>query len=224
MIVLLSTISCDLKSAETYYDEAIEAFDVGRWEQSIALLDKAIEKKPKFRIALLQRGFCKAFRLDKYEEGISDLKKILAFDPDNALALYYIGVIYGDQSEHAKAIEFLTKTIVTKHISTVSRIKVNSNLFAGYDDESLFKADGCDVYFHRGMHYVRISEFDKAIADLTKLVTASVYERDSYFLLAEAYLGKNDTINACENLSKSANLGDQEATEMLKKYCEKIDE
>ena len=81
--------------------------------------------------------------------------------------------------------------------------------------------DGCNVYFYRGLNYVRIGEFDKAIADLTRLVSKRVYERDSYFLLAEAYLGKKDTLNACENFSKSANFGNQEAKEMLIKYCAK---
>ena len=40
-----------------------------------------------------------------------------------------------------------------------------------------------------------------------------------YFLLGKAYVGKKDSINACDNFIKSAKLGDKEAREMLKKHC-----
>jgi tetratricopeptide (TPR) repeat protein len=222
--LLITFISCDFTSAEEYHDEASELVNKGRFEEAIVKFDKAIELAPRFRLALIHRGYYKAFRLNDYQGGIHDFEKVLAFDSDNAAALYYIAAVYGDQSIHEKAIAFYTKTLETNNVQVASTLKFDLSAFGDYDDESLFMADGSDVYFQRGLHYVRIGEYDKAIEDLTRLVKARVYLNDSYFLIGEAYLGKKDTINACPNFMKSAEFGDQEAKKMLQKYCAKTNE
>ena len=55
--------------------------------------------------------------------------------------------------------------------------------------------------------------------DIDKSLKADNAKRDCYFLLGKAYVGKKDSINACDNFIKSAKLGDKEAREMLKQHC-----
>ncbi|MBC8756244.1 hypothetical protein H2O64_16330 [Kordia sp. YSTF-M3] len=222
--LLITATSCDVTSAEDYYDDATELSANFKWEEAILLLDKAIEKKPTFRLALIQRGFGKALWLEDYEGGIEDFKKVLTIDPDNTLALYYIGLTYDDQQQYVKGIEYLSKALLTEGVQKTISIEENLKLDGDYDKESLFTVDVSNIYYERGLAYVRTEKYDKAIVDLRKVVTAGAYLRDSYFLLGEAYLGKKDTINACQNFSESAKLGDEEASKMLTKYCNKTNE
>jgi tetratricopeptide (TPR) repeat protein len=213
--LLITFISCDFTSAEEYYNEAIKLTRKGKWKEASVFLDKAIEKKPTFKLALIKRGREKAIWLDDYEGGIEDLNKALTIDPNNTLALYYIGYIHGDQQKHKKAIEYQLKALKSKSIKQKPSVKENL-----YDDyESLYTVDESTIHYELGLQYVRIEEFDKAIENLHKTVAAKSHLQDAYFLLGEAYIGKKDTISACPNFMKSAKLGDQEAQKMLQTYC-----
>lgn len=215
IIVLTINISCDSKSAETYYKEAKELCERHKWEEAVVLLDKAIEIKPKFRLALIERGFGKAMWLEKYEEGIKDFEKVLEVDPDNTLALYRIGFVYGDQFQHIKAIEYLLKALETQIIKRIPEATTEED----YENELLFVVNESDIRYQLGLHHVRIKSFDRAIVYLNTCVITKSHLQDSYFLLGEAYLGKEDIANACKNFNESARLGDSEALQMLKKYC-----
>lgn len=220
LISILSITSCDFTSAEEYYNEAIKLTRKGKWQEASVFLDKAIEKKPTFKLALIKRGREKAIWLDDYEGGIEDLNKALTIDPNNTLALYYIGYIHGDQQKHKKAIEYQLKALESKNIEQKPSVKDDL-----YDDhESLYTVDESTIHYELGLQYVRIEEFDKAILNLHKTVNVKSHLQDSYFLLGEAYLGKKDTISACPNFMKAASLGDQEAKKMLMKYCKSTNE
>jgi tetratricopeptide (TPR) repeat protein len=207
--------SCDSKSAETYYKEAKELSDRTRWEEALPLFDKAIEKYPGFRLALVERGLGKAMWLEKYEEGIKDFEKVLEIDPDNTLALYRIGFVYGDQYQHKKAIEYLLKALETQIIRGIPETTTEED----YENELLFAVYESDIRYQLGLHHVRIKSFDRAIVYLNACIITKSHLQDSYFLLGEAYLGKEDIVNACKNFNESAKLGDSEALQMLKKYC-----
>ena len=218
-------ISCDFTTADEYYNRALELEKQGKHNQAIALLDKAIEKKPKFRPALLNRGFYKS-ELEKFKEGIKDYNKILEFDPDNTFALFNIGNNYSSLNDSKNAISYYSKALKTKGAlksfanSDGGAFALNTNFdLKRFDSDRDYSMLDCEIYFERGMEYIETEEFDKAISDLNKSIKADNAKRDCYFLLGKAYVGKNDSINACENFIKSAKLGDKEAREMLKKHC-----
>lgn len=224
MMAFTTLTSCDLKLDTDYYDHAVTLIENNKREEAILMLDKAIAANPKFRLALIKRGWNKAIWLDNYEDGIADFKKLLTFDPDNTLALYYIGYVYGDQFQHEKAIEYLSKALETEGALKENKIQVKLLLNTDYDKEALFTVKASFIYYERGLQYVRLGEFDKAIADLNKSILEKTNQKDSYFLLGETYLGKKDTVNACVNFKEASKRGDQEAVEMLTKYCSKANE
>ena len=89
--ILLS--SCDFKTAEDYYDLAYQLEEQGKYQEAIVFLDKAIEKKPDLKPALLNRGADKSILKD-YNGAIRDYELILIYDSDNTLALMNIGNNY----------------------------------------------------------------------------------------------------------------------------------
>lgn len=204
LLIMISIVSCDFKSAQTYYKEAVELAGENKSEEAIEKLDIAIKKEPKYRMAIIQRGYIKSEWLTDYKGGIKDFKQVLSFDPDNTLALYYIGYVYGEQQEHKKAVEYLNKAMVTEGV--IKSVEINLHIYDGshYDDEVLFKVDESDINYELGLQYVRLEQFDKAIENLNKSVKAKSHMQDSFFLLGEAYIAKKDTINACSNFKKSA--------------------
>ena len=222
LLVVIILASCDMKSAQDYYAEAIELSGNHKHEEAILKLNKAIEKIPTYRMALIQRGYVKTTWLDDSKSGIEDFEKVLSFDADNTLALYYIGYVYGDQQQHAKAVEYLLKAKETEGVIKNTDINLIGYDENNYDDELLFKVDEGDINYQLGLQYVRLEQFDTAIAMLNKAVAVKTQLQDSYFLLGEAYIAKKDTINACPNFQNSARFGDQEAKRMLRKYCKRI--
>lgn len=223
--VLFSFNSCDFTTASEYYNRAIDLEKQENYEEAITNLNKAIIKEPKFRPALLNRGNCKS-EIGYFNAAIDDFKLLLAFDPDNTFALFNTGINYSNLKEYDKAIDYYSKALNTKGAlialptsnGTYLDMITNSE-FKTFDSDMTYYMYDCLIYFERGMEYLAIEEYDKSIYDINKSLRANNAEKDCYFLLGKAYLGKKDSINACQNFIESAKLGDQEAREMLKKYC-----
>ena len=220
LIILQLLFSCDITTADEYFKKALELEKQEKFSEAISLLDKAIEKNPRFIPALLNRGADKS-DLKKFKEGIDDYKKVLKINPDNTLALFNIGNNYCDLKDYKNAIIFYTKALKTKG-ALKTNIKMNNDIYS-FEYVSIGNYEIYDflIFFERGIAYLKDKQFDKAISDITKSLITKNAERDCYFLLGKAYLEKKDTINSCANFVKSAKLGDNEAKEMYKKYCNK---
>ncbi|HHH53539.1 MAG TPA: tetratricopeptide repeat protein, partial [Bacteroidetes bacterium] len=105
--------SCDFKTAEDYYDLAYELEEQGKYKEAIVFLDKAIEKKPDLKPALLNRGADKS-ALNDYSGAIKDYELILKYDSDNTLALMNIGNNYKRLKDYKKSVEFYTEALNSK--------------------------------------------------------------------------------------------------------------
>ncbi len=226
-ILMFSVIlsSCDFTSADEYYSQAFKYEEKGDFKKAIESLDKAIEKREKFRPALLNRGYYKT-KFGNPKEGIEDYLKLLTFDPDNTSALFNIGNNFSVLEEHEQAIVYYSKALQTEGAlkswasSDGGALAININFdLKRFDSDMDYNVLDCEIYFERGMEYLEIGQFDKAISDFNKSIKADNAKRDCYFLLGKAFVGKKDSINACDNFIKSAKLGDKEAREMLKKHC-----
>ena len=218
--------SCDFTSADEYYNQAFEYEKKGDLKKAIELLDKSIEKQSNFRPALLNRGYYKT-ELGNLNSGIMDYKKILEFDSDNTLALYNIGINYQELEKPKKAIEYFTKALNTSGAlasftnSNGGTMSLRSNLdFDNLDNDNDFEVHKCEIQFSRGVNYFFNKEYNRAIVDFENSISANYNKASSHFFLGGIYLKMDNLNNACENFTLSANLGDLDAKEKLKEYCE----
>ncbi|MFI1742838.1 MULTISPECIES: tetratricopeptide repeat protein [Thalassobellus] len=225
LLIVITLNSCDFRPASEYYNKALDIEKKGDLKLAIQLLDKAIAKKENHRPALLNRGTYKS-DLGLYDEGNKDYKRILDFDPDNTSALFNIANNFSLLEKPNHAIKYYTKALKTKGaLKSFASSDGKAMAFQFNDDYKYFDNDAdyyvhdCEIYFERGIEYLAIEEFDMAISDFKKSLLSNNAKKDCYYLIGEAYIGKKDSINACQAFIESAKLGDKDAREMLKEHC-----
>jgi len=219
LIISYLFCSCDFKTAEQYYDLAYELEEKGEYNNAIKLLNKAIEKNPKFRPALLNRGADKS-ALEDYEGAINDYKKIIAFDSDNTLTLMNIGNNYKRLKQYDKSIEYYTRALETKG-AIQSSIFIDFNTKGKWDKDSDYNIQKHKIEFERGISYVYSKKYNLAIKDLRQSIKFNYELPDSYSWIGEAYYYINDTINAKKFLTKASKYGMLDAKELLTKIDDK---
>ena len=137
-------ISSDLNNAATYYNRGLEKCKLGRYEEAIKDLDKAIKLDPNYAEAYNDRGGAKA-GLGRYEEAIKDLDKAIKLDSNYTEAYNNRGGARYMLGKYKKAIGDYDKAI-----------KLDPNDAATYYNRGLAKAK-------LGKHEESIRDFDKAI-------------------------------------------------------------
>ena len=163
-ILLIFTIfvSCDLKTADDYYSIALDLEEKGEYGKAIPFLDKAIEKKPRFRPALINRGADKA-AIGDYNGAIQDYQRIIAFDPENTMVLMNIGNNYKRLERYGKSIEFYTKALNTKGAIKPDSIYLVLNLPNEWDEESDYFVRKYQIEYERGISYSYVEKYDLAV-------------------------------------------------------------
>ncbi|WP_421805960.1 tetratricopeptide repeat protein [Flagellimonas sp.] len=217
-LIILFNFSCDFTSPEEYYDLAIEQVDEGNYQEAIELLNKAIEKRHKFRPALLQRGFCK-MQLGRDLEAVKDFESLLKFDSDNTLALYNLGECYYNLSEFDKSIQFYSEAINTGGALSSESLQVNLRLIGDVDNDSNYSLYKNEIRFERAISYFKNDEFKKAIQDFEKVLKTNYRKAECYFWMGHSSMGLNDSIQACQYFTISANLGFKESKEEIYQVC-----
>lgn len=76
-----------------------------------------------------------------------------------------------------------------------------------------------EAYYHRGMAYFKLHEFQDAVADFDRAIALDAKYADAYVGKALVKYEAGDTQGACEDIKKAAELGFAESSKYIKKYC-----
>jgi tetratricopeptide (TPR) repeat protein len=217
-IILISIIcsSCDLRTAEQYYDLAFELEEKEKYAEAITYLDKAIEKKPRFRPALNNRGADKS-AIGDFNGAIEDYEKILAFEPQNTLILMNIGNNYKRLKAYDKSVDDYTKALNTNGAIKSDSIYIDFNLNGDWDRDSDYYVRKYRIEFERGISYVYLKKHSLGIRDLEQAIEYNYEIPDASSWIGQAYYELNDTINARNFLTQASKYGLIDAKELLKK-------
>ena len=215
--ILLS--SCDFKTAEDYYDLAYELEEQGKYKEAIVFLDKAIEKKPDLKPALLNRGADKS-ALNDYSGAIKDYELILKYDSDNTLALMNIGNNYKRLKDYKKSVEFYTDALNSKGAIKSDSIYLEINFPNEWDKESDYYVRKHEIEFERGISHVYLKEYENGIKDLEQAIKFNYELPDALSWTGQAYYELKDTLNARKFLTEASKYGMIDAKELLEKMNE----
>ncbi|WP_405266672.1 tetratricopeptide repeat protein [Cellulophaga sp. Ld12] len=216
LTISLLLSSCDFKTAEDYYDLAYELEEQGKYKEAIVFLDKAIEKKPYLKPALLNRGADKS-ALNDYRGAIKDYELILNYDSDNTLALMNIGNNYKRLKDYKKSVEFYTEALNSKGVIKSDSIYLVINFPNDWDKESDYYVRKHEIEFERGISYVYLNEYANGIKDLEQAIKYNYELPDALSWTGEAYYELNDTLNARKFLTEASKYGIIDAKELLEK-------
>jgi tetratricopeptide (TPR) repeat protein len=81
-------------NAEAYYNLGHTYGSLGRWQDAIEALKRAIRIKPDYAEAHRFLGFAYGFYLGRYQDAIESHKQAIRIKPDFAMAHYNLGVAY----------------------------------------------------------------------------------------------------------------------------------
>jgi tetratricopeptide (TPR) repeat protein len=206
-------VSCDFKSANEYFLESEKLSQQGKYQESILLLNRAIDKNPEYIGAYINRGADKS-ALGDYQESILDYKRVLEIDSSNTLALFNIGNNYKRLKDFKEAVHYYNEAFKTKG----GRIYLDAiqNSFIQKDELDIA---GHEIAYERGLAYYEIDSFQKVIEDMQICLKHNYMNKQTHFMLGLTYLSMGMKEDGCKNLEQSKALGDADAEEMLIRYC-----
>ena len=164
----------------------VAAWELGRWEDTIRFADETIQVKEsnpkkygKSTFYYFTKGRC-YYKLAQYDKAIQNLEKALgeARYGMDAEARLWLGRVYKSKGDQKKAKELIEEALrlCNKNVQKASELK-------------LYKA-----YFQRGLCYLELDEFDKAISDFQQTIKWRVFadkpgNHTNYYLDAHKYIG-----------------------------------
>lgn len=165
-------------TSKTAYDKYIAGHrfnENGRYLDAINILGEAIKQDPKLADAYISRGFSYS-KLGNYPSAILDYLKALEIQPQSAYAHNNLGFTYLRNGNIEKAIE---------EFNTAISLMKDGNSMAG-------------VYANRAEAFLRLGDYDIAIADADKAISLDPRDHDPYESKGEAYLRKGNQEKALD--------------------------
>jgi len=164
----------------------VAAWELGRWDDTIRFADETIQVKEsnpkkygKSTFYYFTKGRC-YYKLAQYDKAIQNLEKALgeARYGMDAEARLWLGRVYKEKGDKQKAKQLIEEALrlCNKNVQKASELK-------------LYKA-----YIRRGLCYLELDEFDKAISDFQQTIKWRVFadkpaNHTNYWLDAHKYTG-----------------------------------
>ena len=174
-------------TAQDYFRRAYKNDDLGKHEEAIEDLNKAIELKPDYALAYNNRGIAYN-NLGQYDRAIEDYDKAIELDPDYTYAYNNRGIAYNNLGQYDRAIE-------------------------DYDKAIELNPDYAHAYYNRGYSYDDLKQYDRAIEDYDKAIELDPNDADYYTNRARAYRKLGNTSLAEADEARAAELEANEKDE-----------
>lgn len=207
-------VSCDGKTPDQYFNDAITKEQQGDFEGAIRDLDVVLERNPDDIEALVNRAVDKK-ALGRYDDAILDFEKALALDNNNILALYNRGNLSAEVGKYERALRDYDQAI---------KLKGGNNIYLEWEDNESFGLRFSDVkmeaiLLQRGLAYAELSEFEKAFKDFSFCIEKRHGHDLAYLWRGVCYYNLGYPEKACHDWQSSKDLGLEEAGEYLTKNC-----
>jgi tetratricopeptide (TPR) repeat protein len=160
-----------------------------RYEEAIASYDKAVEIKPDYSDAWINRGNALAV-LKRYEEASASYDKAIQFKPDDSEAWYNRGVALDDLKRYEEALASYDKAIQFKpdyHEAwnnrgiALSELKRYEDAIASYDKAIQFKPDKHEAWNNRGRVLLALERYEDALASFDKAIQFKPDDSEAWY-------------------------------------------
>lgn len=226
LLLILTCHACG-PSNEELMTQARELMVNGRIKEAQKILNSVIEKTPDHQAAYNMRGIAR-LELDETALAIEDFDTSIRLDSSDYRAFYNRGNAYYQVQEYAEAILDYDRAMRLEPKSAdiyINRanalVQLESYVEAIRDYEFAIKLEETNylTHFNLGRTYYIREEQDKAKSSFEKCI--SIYETyaPAYYFLGMIALENNEPEASCIYWKQAADLGYQQADEVLKIYC-----
>lgn len=178
---------------------AMQHFQKHEYALAIRNFSKYLETDENNTDVIFFRAMAKG-ELKDYYGAISDYDKVIDLNSNYPMQYNKIGMVYNNKAytyvklkEYKKALPFVEKAL---------------------------ELDKSDWHFWdtRGEIYLNLGQYDNAISDLDKAIKIEK-QYNSYYLRGLAQIKKGNKEKGCDDLSKSGELGNEDAYEAINENC-----
>jgi tetratricopeptide (TPR) repeat protein len=151
------------------------------------------------------------YKTAKYDEAEREFKKVLDSEPDNAEALFYLGLIEMMRGNENSSRQYLDRSIeVEQRLSTLVNIGYLCTQKEWYDDAVQYleqakaiEPENTKVLMNLGITYYKCGEFDEAADSFLKILELSESQVTPYVYLSLIALKQGDRNRAQDWLEKA---------------------
>ncbi len=197
------------------YDGALQDFNM------------ALQLNPNINECLASRG---KILIDKkqYQAALADLNKSLTMDTTAADVFNNRGMAYQGMNDTAAALRDFNKAIKkdpkmqSAYNNRCILRAIMGNISGAIEDADkaiLLNPKESNSYCNRANIKTLIKDYRGAINDYNAALQLKPDDNQLFFNRGMARLNTSDTSGACEDWNSALNLGDQNAGDMIKKYC-----
>lgn len=208
--------SCGKASKE--YDEAMELIESGKYEESLAYFQSAIQENDERAEYYIAYGMA-LNGTGRYEEAVEQFEKAYQ-DSDNKISrqnnkkLYFgQAVSYYEMNDYKKVVEACDKALVIDQYEYMNeqlcKMKATANEFMGNFDKALETytkllkyEELASIYLARAGLYEKLGDIEKAVTDYNSAIETDKECYEAYFALYNIY--KNDNQNIFPDGKKRA--------------------
>lgn len=172
-----------------YYGHGMALQNMGKSDEALADLEKAVSIDPKYADAICEKGVVEISKGIK-DKGCMDLRKAKVLGNEKAKGLYESNACSG------------MSTVFTASGDKKFEAKDYAGALADYTASIQLNADSASTYLKRGQCNVLLKKYDKAINDYNKALKIKADTVSILYLRALAYNASGNYKSAFEDLSK----------------------
>lgn len=221
VIVLTNLTNCHTQKAIDYYNTAIELEANDKYEEAILQLNKAIIQNPKFEKAYLSRAIDKSI-IGDYEEAILDLDTVInlngkAIEPYVWRAEYKRILNQFDSAimDVEKALELKNPKYSGNDILGPKELDIDKLYPAGNN----FNIELEFIVFERAAANYHLGNYKQALRDIEFCEQPETGMINTHYYKGLILLEFDKKNEACEELRKAYNAGEENAKYEIEKNC-----
>jgi len=209
------------------FRKGLNSTKVGKYKDAIDYYSQFIKTHPYHSNAYLNRGHAKA-ELGDFIGAIEDFNKSLEINPRDAGAYTKRGSVKCDLNDYYGAIKDLNTAIeIDPLFSTAflnrayAKYKLSDYRGSIKDCNEVININPNDykAYFNRGTSKNKLEDYRGAIQDFNIAIGLNPFDERVYFNRGISKFELGDTYGACLDWSKSGELGNYDAYEVINDYC-----
>ncbi len=184
-------------NAKAWYYKGVARMENGDYATALQDLDRAIELAPKDGNALIRRASIHENAHD-FELAKNDLNNVLRSNQAGPIAIHALMELGRLQLSMDDATSALTT----------------------YDRLVMIAPNDARAWYDRGMAFARTNDHPRALDDLAKAISIDGWMDQAYTAHAIELVHLGRKAEACPDLAKAKELGDESVDELISIYCE----